>query len=273
MPDVLISDPHQFAFIHVPKTGGSSIRRAIAAYDSYGGAFADVHEHPVLGRIDLGHLPLGLLREHFPVEYEKLHRYFTLAIVRDPYSRFPSGLRQRLHWYRDPGLPPPSEMTPAQVLREAYAAIELIQKQTDRLSPEIIHLAPQAPYVSEGGRLAVSALLPAEAIDAAVPDLLREHLGLEITMARANHSRRYAHRSLAGLARAAGWLAGRGVPGVISRRALSLTRRFQVAGNPLADVVLAQPDIRAFIETHYAADFELYEEARQRWLPGGQRQG
>lgn len=74
----LISDSHRFAFIHVPKTGGTSVKQAFAAFRCRAHLEATVATK---------HLPARELKTVAPSVYRD---YFTFAFVRNPFDRLVS---------------------------------------------------------------------------------------------------------------------------------------------------------------------------------------
>jgi hypothetical protein len=76
---VLISDAHRFLFVHVQKTGGSTIDNGLSA------ALGDVRRIPAANR----HAPLGRLLQLEP----GLSTYWTAGFVRNPWARM-------LSWWR-----------------------------------------------------------------------------------------------------------------------------------------------------------------------------
>jgi hypothetical protein len=76
---MIISDSHRFLFVHVQKTGGSSIDRAVTA------AVPDVRRIGVLDR----HATLGQILNQEP----DLRPYWTVGFVRNPWERM-------LSWHR-----------------------------------------------------------------------------------------------------------------------------------------------------------------------------
>lgn len=69
---MIVSREHRFVFIHVQKTGGSAVTRAL-------GATGDLHKVP-----GAKHATLGAALEMFP----ELHDYFVMGFVRNPWERF-----------------------------------------------------------------------------------------------------------------------------------------------------------------------------------------
>lgn len=71
----LVSDQHGFVFVHVPKTGGTSVKEALARY----------HDHDGLVRGSATkHLTVAQLRAGWPTV--RLDELLTFAFVRDPFA-------------------------------------------------------------------------------------------------------------------------------------------------------------------------------------------
>ena len=66
MSPLIISDRFGFAFVHIPKCAGSTVREQIRRIDPECFEMAGRRMHPDLGKIDAMHLPLDILRDHFP---------------------------------------------------------------------------------------------------------------------------------------------------------------------------------------------------------------
>src|SRR5215468_7000541 len=98
---MIICDDRQFAFVHIPKCAGTSIRRALRQADTTGEAFFRIADHPVMGLVHLAHLTLADLAEHYPDTLAQIARYRSMAIVRDPVERFYSAVFQRLREFKE----------------------------------------------------------------------------------------------------------------------------------------------------------------------------
>jgi hypothetical protein len=141
---MIINDAHRFAFVHVPKCAGTSVRKQLAAYDKYEGAFDAKVAHPTLGDVHLAHLPLDVLREHYPAAFDEVSRYRSFAVLRDPKDRFISAIRQRLREFRDV---PDSLVTNDMILREADAVMDVLQGSPDTIALEYVHFVRQSRFV------------------------------------------------------------------------------------------------------------------------------
>ncbi len=156
---MIISPRHGFVFVHIPKCAGTSVRTQIAAYDPDHIALANPGNHPVLGRIDFGHVPLAQLREHFPEHYAYLERLPAFAVVRDPLTRFGSAFRQLLWQYERT----PMTMIEPKVLRERILkAIDQVAAEIDAPSHRMIFFSRQSDFVYDDGRRLVDHLVPIE---------------------------------------------------------------------------------------------------------------
>ncbi len=88
----MISDSKQFAFVHIPRTGGTSIETAMARYSRTPVGYT-VHECTVLPH---KHCFASELSELFPEEWA---HYFTFSIVRNPWERMVSDY----HFFKSAG--------------------------------------------------------------------------------------------------------------------------------------------------------------------------
>lgn len=179
---MIISDSHRFAFIHVPKCAGTSVRKCLDQFDDRNGLFANPSgHHPALGAVDLGHLPLFVLREHFAEAFEAVREYWSFALVRDPFDRFASSLAQRIAMYGDRRLPDHS--------------LEEVEREVDRvmahlrdvprgrlLTPDYIHFQPQVDYLFLDGQRVVQSVYRVDQIDRLLKDVSRR-VGIDLLKA------------------------------------------------------------------------------------------
>ena len=105
---MLISDDHQFIFVHLYKAAGSSVKEALRPYAASSIDRASFGER-MLHRLRLAsikpyphHLKASEIRERFPKEWDG---YFTFAFVRNPWDwqvSLYSYMQQReQHWQHD----------------------------------------------------------------------------------------------------------------------------------------------------------------------------
>ena len=273
---MIISDRHQFAFIHVPKCAGTSVRRALREFDDRRGAYATSKgSHPLLGQIDLGHIPLFILKDFFPEEFENIRNYWSFALIRGPYERFGSSLTQRLKMY---GSRPLIELSEQEVEREIGKVISHLRDvpRGRLLAPEFIHFQPQVDYLFLDGERIVQSVYRVDQFDALLADVSRrigsdspqladtasEMANRSITY-RSDHIRRLVTSAEPTIRRLARYLPGR----VKDRlREFAYVPRDQVLGR------LFQADhVRGFIADYYREDIALWEAERSSGRAGTTR--
>ena len=147
---MIISDQHRFAFVHIPKCAGSSVK---AANPSIQNTFDRTSEHhEVLGPVDLSHLPLWAFRQHFPNVFDKILNYQSFAVTRDPLDRFGSSVMQRCRQYLNYEA---ADITPDVMVRVAKEAMVFLKENPDSVVPEFIHFKPQSHYIRLDGQTIV----------------------------------------------------------------------------------------------------------------------
>ncbi|MBO0732801.1 MAG: sulfotransferase family 2 domain-containing protein [Methylocapsa sp.] len=141
---MIISDEHRFAFIHIPKCAGSTVRTQLAGIDSYKGKFSEEGPHEHLGHISWRHFPLQTLRDHFPEEFRKVMEYDSVAVVREPHERFASAIIQHI---RDLKIPQ-SQISVRQAVAETAGIIEQLKKKPQSLEAAYSPFLPQASFTT-----------------------------------------------------------------------------------------------------------------------------
>jgi len=175
---MIISDKYEFAFIHIPKCAGSSVRNKLRYIDSQASFYGAVKEHPSLGKIDYGHIPLIYLQSYFPNEYQKLGSYNTFCVIRDPYERFPSSMAQYLRMYKNLQL---SALSKKQFKGEVENLIRSLERHANMvcLPYDLIHFQRQVSYILNGDRQVVRNIYTIENIEDLLVDLMK-NAGLAI---------------------------------------------------------------------------------------------
>ena len=156
---MIISDRHRFIFIHIPKCGGTTVRTALMPYDDHRAEFYDKGRstHETLGEVDYHHLPLNVLRTHFPHAYELLKTYPSYALTRDPMERFCSGVVYRFYQIKNK---PKNSLTFDTFRNETSKIIKIIDKEKNKntLPINYIHFTRQANYISDQGEVLLSTI-------------------------------------------------------------------------------------------------------------------
>jgi hypothetical protein len=258
---MIIDDEHRVAFVHIPKCGGTSVRRQLEALDSYQGFFYDRREHAELGRLDYCHIPLSFLAEHFPEAYEKVATYRAFALVRDPHSRFVSATFERLALF---GGVRRTAATAHDAISEAERTIDWLADRGPFSDPAYIHFARQIDYVTLDGRRIVDNVYAIEDMAGFGAELER------LTGARFDPGRR-ENTNFASPNR---WLSLLHVAKPLYSRVTSWKQREAIlkvlhrwklqSPDALYEAFRRNPRITAFVESYYAEDLPLYEEAKAR---------
>jgi hypothetical protein len=145
---MLISDEHRFAFVHIPKCGGTTVRAQLRGVDSYRGLFEGFNSHPVLGIVDYQHIPLSILRQYFPEVYQKICAYESFVILRSPLERFLSSVRQRIRDFKDV---PDVTVTDQMIAKEANEVLDYLNSGGNSLKREYVHFLRQSDFVFDQG--------------------------------------------------------------------------------------------------------------------------
>jgi hypothetical protein len=259
---MIIDDAHQVAFIHIPKCGGTSVRLQLAAVDSTGGRFYPAVDHPALGRIHSSHIPLPFLRDHFPAEFEKVRRYRSFAIVREPVARFASATYERLKGFRRI---PPSQITPAMAVREAREVIAWLRGREAFCDFDYIHFVRQRDFIRVDGRQVVGNLFAlddmaslAAAIQSATGVALDPDRRENANFASPNPLFRGVRRTLKPIyRRLTSW-------DFRKRLMLRLKAGKGAGGEPLYEVFRQDREICAFVADYYTEDFAIHAAVQAR---------
>lgn len=257
---MIVCAAHRFVFIHVPKCAGTSIRQQLAECDDCGMSLGGRGNHPVLGRIDFGHIPLTVLAEHFPDHYRLLVDYDSFAVVRDPFDRFFSALRQSIWTYERR----PLTLIPPEEQREyALRFLDMLEREIDAPSHKLIFFARQTDFVFRGDEKIVDYVFPLEKVGRLI-DHLSRRTGRDLDPdRRSNQNVELKFKSLGPLAYRLNTEIRRRLPERTHARLKSaalrvLTKRENAAqASGLSDM----PEIKAFIERHYTGDAALHRRA------------
>lgn len=266
---MIINDTHRFVFIHIPKCAGHSVRASLQPYDEACGRYGVSGDHPSLGRINYSHIPLVVLREHFPSEYLKVRDYAAYAILRDPFARFPSSLAQHLREFRQQ---PIGQLKPREVQAVVDKTLRLLrdyQRPASYLPCEYIHFQRQVDFIYDQGKRMVENIYPLTRIDDMLADvsaLLGVGLGQSgnAPVAKANPTKFYRNPLIR--------LAVEPAKPVL--KALLTARRWEAFKRTTWDWVFVPQDrkpeiqavfdsdnVRDFIADYYRNDIRLFGEA------------
>lgn len=253
MPTV-ISDERQFAFIHIPKTGGTTIGRQLMEQLPHDPRFAKGHvkcRH--YGKCYSDHLALWQIRNIAPDMLKKLLTYDSMAIVRDPLDRFRSALSQ---FARNTQRRELHSMTKSEVKELVDLACRGIRGPELGTLP-FTFFRPQNDQVFLDGQRYVSHLFDYRDLECARAHILKflaVNLDLEIKYRETkNFTRGY---------RAARTVVAPVLRGLLSTQVFArikdrTTERFKTRSNLILDSILETPHINRMLQDFYGPDFEL----------------
>ncbi|MEJ6396208.1 hypothetical protein V8J82_23340 [Gymnodinialimonas sp. 2305UL16-5] len=255
---MIICPGQGFVFVHIPKCAGSSIRRQILQVDPDHIELARSGTHPDLGQIDFGHIPLDQLRVHFPDHYAQIRALDSFAVVRDPLARFGSALRQVLWQYEQR---PMTLIPPAELRETTLRILDQVAAEIDAPSAPFIFFMRQDRFILDGEDQVLRNLIPLDL----VPDFIgyisrRTGVPME-TEARANQN--VDLRVKGGFGTLAYKVNDRlrsVLPVNVHTRLKDTALRVLATKKSAAEAsgLLDMPELRAFVQDHYARDAAIY---------------
>lgn len=262
---MIISDQHQFAFIHIPKCAGTYVRGILEPFDSREGKYTGrVDHHPELGELDCVHIPLSTLHDHFRSEFEILRQYWSFAVMRDPYARFASSVSQNFRQYSKKPIQRRSIQDIDSCVREIIDFLSRHGRGQLLLPPEYIHFQRQVDYIELGGEQVITSLYTVNQVDKLLFDVSR-HTGWllsdmapEATKAKANQTKVFRNDLLRRVVETYR-------PATVQLREIlpekfkqKIRDRVYVPRDQRMRELFAADHIRTFIRDYYAEDISLY---------------
>lgn len=262
---MIISDHYQFVFVHIPKCAGTSVRKPIQNLDDRDGFYTGrVDHHDTLELLDYVHIPLFVLREYFPEDYEKIHDYWSFAVLRDPFARFPSSISQRMKRY---GGKPLQDRGSAEIAAEIAQTIDFLVKQprNNHLLPaEFIHFQRQVDYIQLDGKRVVDTLYTMDELALLLSDI-GQIVGQDLSRGGEESKADHANRTMVHRNDGFRWLieSTRPVTRLITQ-ALPITAR-----QKLRNIVYVPRDqrLQSLFDSHYVTDFicDYYRDDIDLW--------
>ena len=263
-------------FIHIPKSAGLTVKDAMSSWSRHlsaeveadlgGGinsskndAFFGYGEHPVIGSIHAGHIPMQLVRQHMPNTYAIWKDARCFAVLRNPKERFLSALAQNLREYKNVGASHVSDQMMRDTAREIVGTIADMGMFADR---HYIHFAPQSWFVEDADAPLAVEMFAMDRMDVLGAWLSRQS-GEEVSFGASNTTVRpkskfeAVHKALSGISSI--------LPKGLRERVRPLVLQlpfYRKSSN--AEEFQFDEDIEEFIQSYYARDWQLYREAQKR---------
>ena len=248
---MVVSDEDRLIFMHIPKTAGIFIRRSLADDRR----FAGIRMIERLGRRDTAHLPLRLVSEYFPADFEKFSHYRSFAAIREPKARFVSAVIEHIKQFRKVPKEQVSEAMIIDVAREIVARLPSDE-------PEFAHFLPQIEFVEHEGRRVVTDLFAFSDLEAMVA-AMEAHTGKAMDRQPKNVADKAVYPALH-----RGWRKVRTIaPWAAPLGRSRLARKLFLRRNELH----LPDDLRLFVDRYYAADIALHREVWNDSVRAGEK--
>ena len=255
MPTV-ISDDLRFAFLHVPKTGGTTIGQQIASQVRYDERFYEgIERDPELGEFYQDHLTMRMYAKHYAPVLEKLRSFDVYSISRDPFARFRSALAQ---YARNASLGELSQL-PKAALRDLVGSVIARLERGDRKSLAMIFFRPQTEFVALNGELIARRIFDLTALSLFSTEMAEKY---QLRLDTGENRRKTPHYDREMFGRVAGYkeIAARVLPApVFNLVKQGAKRALRRADDPEFDEILTHMDARAFVKEYYRDDYEILE--------------
>lgn len=255
MPTV-ISDDLRFAFLHVPKTGGTTIGQQIASQVRHDGRFFEgVEKDPELGEFYQDHLTMRMYARHYAPVLEKLRSFDVYAIVRDPFARFRSALAE---FSRLSSLGELSQL-PRSALMDMVGSVIARLERNDGKSLFMIFFRPQAEFVALNGELIARRIFDLSNLSEFSAEMAEKY---QVRMNVEEYRRKTPHYDRQMFGRVAGYkdIAARILPAPIFDLAKQGVKRvLRRDGDSEFDEILARMEIHSFVKDYYREDYDILE--------------
>lgn len=258
--EMIISDAYKFAFIHIPKCGGTDIKFDLRSLDSYDGAFDGLVREYKGRPVDFTHLPLNIVKEEFPDIFSKLTYYETYAVVREPMGRFISAVNQFIKAKYSVGSHEFSDSDFSEVAREI---VDCLKNSHDKLDPLLIYFQPQSSFIYFDDVCLVKNLYPIEYVSNMKNDMSKRY-DIDFTIRKLGRKYNASLEYRSWIAHAFGLMVPRTVRAqlrkMLPQRALESLRL--VLFRPSSRSISAlDSETVAFLQGFYQRDLEIYQEA------------
>lgn len=256
---MIISHRHQIAFVHIPKCAGTSVRSQLNAISDTEIRFAKFKMHPVLGRVHMGHLPLWVIRDHYPDYFESLCAYRTYAVCREPHARFQSAVSEQL----GDRLHGKSQRESQDLMVDtALRAIDAISGTKRLVDGNYCVFIPQTHFVYLDCKKIVKKIFQMQDVNILLQEI-SDISGKEFsTHSRNNQSLNFRVKSLEKPLRRLNEMASFALPKSIHNKTKQYVQKIAVRPpSEKVQVLKQRRDIYEFVEEYYFDDFLLYEQA------------
>lgn len=165
---MIISETKSFAFIHVPKCAGTSIRNSLFPYDTRNNYFWLHYNIPGASEtcanlaIDKAHMPLAILKNLYPNDFRLLSELTTFAASRHPLKRLISAFFEPRKELLELAASEKSHECIAQIQDTFNQYISCLTTEANFLDHRFTHATPQTFYHIYKGKVMTDATIKLE---------------------------------------------------------------------------------------------------------------
>ena len=263
MPTV-ISDEHRFAFLHIPKTAGTTVGRQLSVLVPSDPRFHHHHgEDPRVGAFWWQHLTLDEMAILVPETLDKVRDYDSTAVLRDPKGRFRSALGNHILKVHDRSA---SHLRAAAVRETADRVMDRCERD-DLTELHMGFFKPQVRYVERSGERYLTRLFEIGSLPA-LADHVERATGAKVNVETRLRVAKSFRRGPLAFFRALRPLVEGVLPSEAARRLKTKTKSALAQDrDDVIEEIVASPRARRLFDDFYGRDRELFEEARSAGAP------
>ena len=259
MPTV-ISDEHRFAFLHIPKTAGTTVGRQLSVMLPSDPQFHKGSSHdPRVGAFWWSHLTLHEMAILAPDALDRVKRYRSVAVLRDPLDRFRSALS---NYILNSHQKPPSRLSAAVVRETASQAIDACER--DELTAlNLTLLKPQSRYVEQDGERVVTRLFDIASLPA-LAQYVECTTGASLDVASRQRVAENFKRGPLATLRYLRPVVRMVLPSETTKKiAAGVKRMLRQDRDTVIEDILASLRVQRLLDDFYGRDLDLYREVRE----------
>ena len=262
---MLISQDKKIGFVHIPKCGGSTIKHQFGAMADTQISFIGKAEHPALGPVFMGHLPLWAIKEHYPDTFAQMEAFRLFAICRDPFDRFESAVSQRLTLLQNKRINDFSYDEIRAFVDEIAGELRAIDRP---VSQDLCHFIPQSDFIFDGETRIVDKVYRLAHIDDLSAELDRL-TGIPATAGfQANQTLDFKVKGSEGVVRKISGMSRKLLPRGLHARAKAAAKSLLTrGGSRYKGFARRESQISSFVKDYYARDLDLFDAVSNGKLP------
>lgn len=212
---------------------------------------------------DFHHLTLADVARYFPAEIDRIRRFESFALVREPHGRLISAFAQRLKQVERISLQELGESEVRAAFDRVMAMLDESFAKSRTLPPELVHFQPQWDYVALDGRELIGNIYRVQDIDAMfaqIGDRFASHgeTAPEAPGGRINTTQSHRFEALRAIVSRGGALSEMVKQAIPASIKPLIKQALYTSGNDKFSSLASQPEARAIVERHYADDLGLW---------------